>query len=50
MGKRNVVLTGFMGTGKSTVGRLLATRLNYQFVDTDVLIVAQNGRFVLRNR
>jgi shikimate kinase len=39
----NVVLTGFMGTGKSTVGRLLAERLGYQFVDTDSLIEAQHG-------
>jgi shikimate kinase len=40
---RNVVLTGFMGTGKTTVGRLLADLLGYEFVDTDELIVAQHG-------
>src|SRR4051794_3497386 len=39
----NVVLTGFMGTGKTTVGRLLADLLGYEFVDTDELIVAQHG-------
>lgn len=39
----NVVLTGFMGTGKSTVGRLLAEQLGYEFVDTDALIVARHG-------
>lgn len=39
-----MVLTGFMGTGKSTVGRLLAVRLGYDFVDTDELIVARDGR------
>lgn len=39
----NVVLTGFMGTGKSTVGRLLAERLGYDFVDTDELIVERHG-------
>lgn len=39
----NVVLTGFMGTGKSTVGRLLAEVLGYEFVDTDDLIVSRHG-------
>ncbi len=39
----NVVLTGFMGTGKSTVGRVLAERLGYTFVDTDTLIEQQHG-------
>ena len=31
----NLILTGFMGTGKSSVGRLLARRLKRPFVDTD---------------
>lgn len=35
-----------MGTGKSTVGKLLAAQLAYEFVDTDDWIVAQNGRSV----
>jgi shikimate kinase len=39
----NVVLTGFMGTGKSTVGRLLAARLGYGFVDTDTVIEERHG-------
>ena len=39
----NVVLTGFMGTGKTTVGRLLADRLGYEFVDTDQLIEQRHG-------
>ena len=41
--RRNVVLTGFMGTGKSTIGRGLATRLGYKFVDTDAMIVERHG-------
>ena len=40
---RNIVLTGFMGTGKSTVGRLLAARLGMQPVDTDGLIERRHG-------
>lgn len=40
---RNVVLTGFMGTGKTTVGRLLAVRLGYGFVDTDSVIETRHG-------
>lgn len=42
----NIVLTGFMGTGKTTVGRLLAARLGYGFVDTDEWIVQQDGRSI----
>lgn len=33
--KTNVALIGFMGCGKSTVGRALARKLKYSFVDTD---------------
>lgn len=40
---RNVILTGFMGTGKSTVGILLAKRLGYCFRDLDALIVERAG-------
>lgn len=39
----NIVLTGFMGTGKSTVGRLVAERLGRRFVDTDTLIESRHG-------
>ena len=41
--ERNLVLTGFMGTGKTTVGRLLAERLGLEFVDTDELIESRAG-------
>ncbi|MGI9625055.1 MAG: shikimate kinase [Acidimicrobiales bacterium] len=39
----NIVLTGFMGTGKTTIGRLLAERLNRTFVDTDQVIEERHG-------
>lgn len=35
---KNIVLLGFMGTGKSVVGRRLATAFHYQFIDTDQVI------------
>ena len=38
-----IVLVGFMGAGKSTVGRLLAERLGCAFADTDALIEARAG-------
>ncbi len=34
----NIVLIGFMGSGKSSVGRMLSRRLRFQFTDTDTLI------------
>ena len=40
---RRVVLTGFMGSGKSTVGPLLAQRLGWRFVDADDALVSQLG-------
>jgi shikimate kinase len=42
----NVVLVGFMGAGKSSVGRLLARRLGRCFVETDDMIVAREGRSI----
>ncbi len=40
----NIVLTGFMGSGKSAVGRVLAQRLGWKFVDTDTLITDEAGK------
>ena len=39
----NIVLTGFMGSGKSAVGRRVAGRLRFQFVDTDQVIIERAG-------
>lgn len=39
--KPNIVLVGFMGTGKSAVGRALARRLRRRYVDTDGIIRQQ---------
>jgi shikimate kinase len=40
---RRIVLTGFMGAGKTTVGRLLATRLGWEFLDLDAFIESRAG-------
>jgi shikimate kinase len=42
----NVILVGFMGAGKSSVGRLLARRLGRCFVETDDMITAREGRSI----
>ena len=41
---KNLILCGFMGSGKTTVGRLLAQRLGLRFADTDELIEEKEGR------
>lgn len=43
---QRVVLTGFMGSGKSTVGRLLAAELGWTFVDLDTIIEQRTGEAV----
>ena len=42
----NVILVGFMGAGKSSVGRLLARRLGRCFIETDDMITAREGRSI----
>jgi shikimate kinase len=41
-----IVLTGFMGSGKTTIGTLLAERLGWRFLDLDREIEARDGRTV----
>ncbi len=38
-----LILTGFMGSGKTTVGKLLAQNLNFRFMDTDQEIIQISG-------
>ncbi len=45
---RRIVLTGFMGAGKSTVGRMLAARLRWPFLDIDSLIAEEHNCAVAR--
>jgi shikimate kinase len=46
MSKPNIILTGFMGTGKTTVGRLLAKHLDYELIDTDGMIESRHDMTV----
>jgi shikimate kinase len=43
---RRLVLTGFMGAGKSTIGRLLAARISWSFLDLDAHLEARTGATV----
>jgi shikimate kinase len=43
---RRLVLTGFMGAGKSTIGRLLAAHINWNFLDLDAHLEARTGATV----
>lgn len=47
-GRAQVHLTGFMGSGKSTVGRLLARHLLWNFLDLDGVVERHEGRSVAR--
>ncbi|YCM43690.1 shikimate kinase [Verrucomicrobiaceae bacterium 227] len=44
--QRNIILIGFMGTGKSTIGRNLSQTFGYPLIDTDHMIVEQQGRSI----
>jgi shikimate kinase len=44
----SIILTGPMGSGKTTVGQRLAARLGYDFIDLDALIVAKAGKSIIQ--
>jgi shikimate kinase len=44
--RRNLILIGFMGTGKTTIGKRVAKSLGFRFVDTDTLIVRKAGKSI----
>lgn len=44
--KQNLILIGFMGCGKSTIGRILARDFGYTFVDTDAMIEEREGMLI----
>jgi shikimate kinase/3-dehydroquinate synthase len=48
MSSRNLVLTGFMASGKTAVGRAVADRLGREFVDMDAMIEARAGKPIAR--
>ena len=45
-GARRVLLVGFMGSGKSSVGRKLASQLGWRFEDVDEVITRESGMSV----
>ena len=44
--RKNLTLTGMMGVGKSTIGKDLAKKLSYNFVDIDKIIEAKEGTLI----
>jgi shikimate kinase len=43
---QNIALIGFMGTGKSSVGQIVAAQLHFTFLDTDHVIEARAGKTI----
>ncbi len=44
--KKHIILTGFMGSGKSTIGYALAKNINQTHIDTDSYIVEKEGKSI----
>lgn len=47
MNYSNISLIGFMGSGKTTVGRILAIRLEFLFIDIDRVVELESGRKII---
>lgn len=41
-----IILTGFMGTGKTAVGQALAAKLGFDFLDTDLMVEKETGKTI----
>ncbi len=46
MKHKRIILTGFMGTGKTAVGERLAKRLKFDFLDTDLMVEEETGKSI----
>src|SRR5210317_861691 len=44
--KLNISLCGMMGSGKSSIGKILANKLDYNFIDTDKMIEIKAGKTI----
>ncbi|HOK39914.1 MAG TPA: shikimate kinase [bacterium] len=42
--KKNIILIGYRGAGKTTIGKILANKINYNFIDSDEQIEKSEGR------
>lgn len=43
---KNIILVGMPGSGKSTLGILLAKKIHYGYIDSDSVIVAKEGKLL----
>jgi shikimate kinase len=44
--KSSIILIGMMGSGKTTVGKILADEINFKFIDSDDLIEKQEDKSI----